>query len=218
MTTMGTSSTQPLADLASPDPQLRRSAAEAVTTVDEAGLDLLVGLLADSDAGVRRAAVDALIRLRKPGTNDRIRSLVEHSDIETRKAALEVALRVGSAGASKTPGTGRGPSPAGRLVPMALAFAAGLVTTVALGALGLFVGRFGNTPAKVIAGMLLFSVLLLAMKGWAWMSEYEFGSYGHALKFLALLFIMMTGVGLVPTVYWVGRGVGQLLNIAALGE
>ena len=206
------------ADLASSDARARQSAAEALTAVDEPGLDALAHLLTDADPGVRRAAIEALVRLRKPGTTDRLRRLIEHPDLETRKAALEAALRVGSAGASSRSSLRRPSLTAPRVARMAATFGVGLLATGALGGLAALAYRFENTATIVLGGLLLFSVFLLAMKGWSWMSQYSFGSYGYAIKFLVLLFVMGTVVGLVPAVYWVGRGVGLLLDIPALSD
>jgi hypothetical protein len=47
----------------------------------------------------------------------------------------------------------------------------------------------------------------LALKGWDWLAEHRFGTYGSLFKFLALMGIAMTVVGLVPLCYWTGRGV-----------
>lgn len=46
----------------------------------------------------------------------------------------------------------------------------------------------------------------LALKGWGWLAEHRFGTYGSLFKFLALMGIAMTVVGLVPLGYWTGRG------------
>lgn len=55
----------------------------------------------------------------------------------------------------------------------------------------------------------------LTLDGWSFLSQYRFGSYGHALKFLAFLGVAMTLVGLVPICYWTGlaalRAVGRPL-------
>jgi hypothetical protein len=99
---------------------------------------------------------------------------------------------------------------------LAAAFGIGLLTAAAVGGVIALLVRFDNTPVKVLSGTLAFGVLVLAMKGWSWMSEYGFGTHGYALKFLALLFVMMTFVGLIPILYWVGRGVVLTLNPAAL--
>lgn len=55
----------------------------------------------------------------------------------------------------------------------------------------------------------------LTLNGWSFLSQYHFGSYGHALKFLAFLGVAMTLIGLVPICYWTGlaalRAVGRPL-------
>lgn len=53
-----------------------------------------------------------------------------------------------------------------------------------------------------LAAIPLFSVL----RGWEWMSQYGSGTYGEAIKFMALVFIAATLVGLLPVTYWTGKG------------
>lgn len=55
----------------------------------------------------------------------------------------------------------------------------------------------------------LIGAMTLAMKGWSWYSQYELGTYGHFFKFLALMGIAFTGVGLVPICYWTGNAILQ---------
>ena len=56
-----------------------------------------------------------------------------------------------------------------------------------------------------ICGVMLIALLFIAMSGWKWFSQYKFGTRGHQLKFLALLGVVMSGVGNIFTLYWTGR-------------
>ena len=67
-----------------------------------------------------------------------------------------------------------------------------------------------KNPQGVLAVVLCLPAIgatALALRGWRFLAQYPFGSYGHLLKFLALLAVAATVVGLVPICYWTGRAV-----------
>ena len=86
---------------------------------------------------------------------------------------------------------------------MAKAFIAGVVYW---GIMVLFM-FLGGTLLLVGLAMLLGVIFLIAVKGWNWLSEYKFGTYGHFLKFLAIMFLMCTVIGNLPVIYWTGKGI-----------
>ncbi len=62
-----------------------------------------------------------------------------------------------------------------------------------------------------IFGGAVFGALLLTMRGWDWFSQYGFGTRGNFIKYLCVLMIAATGVGLILIAYWTGRGALRLL-------
>ncbi len=51
--------------------------------------------------------------------------------------------------------------------------------------------------------------LVLAWKGWSFLSQYQFSSIGGLIKWMLFFFIAITGVGLVFHCYWTGRFIFQ---------
>ncbi len=87
-------------DLSSDDVPVRLSAARRLGTVGRArGGALALAALEDADDDVRLAAADAAIRLRAPGTTERVASWVGASSARLRRKACEVAGAMPDAGA-----------------------------------------------------------------------------------------------------------------------
>jgi hypothetical protein len=58
----------------------------------------------------------------------------------------------------------------------------------------------------IIPGAVLFFVLIFAsLRGWNWLADR--GIYGERLKAVIVIILMMTMIGLVPIMYWSGKGV-----------
>lgn len=68
-----------------------------------------------------------------------------------------------------------------------------------------------NSLSGILVALPLIILFTMAMKGWDWYSEYKFGTNGHAIKFIVMLFIVMTMVGNILVVYWTGRGVAKTI-------
>src|SRR5689334_11741464 len=64
-------------------------------------------------------------------------------------------------------------------------------------------------PLQWVMIIWLLADVVLAWKGWPFLSEYRFGSIGGLIKWMLLVFIAITGVGLVFHCYWTGRFVLQ---------
>lgn len=61
----------------------------------------------------------------------------------------------------------------------------------------------------VCAGFLGFH---FAVRGCDLGSQYSFGTFGHFLKFFALILVMMTVIGAVPVLFWSGRGLLRMFH------
>jgi len=68
----------------------------------------------------------------------------------------------------------------------------------------------GSEVVTIIASIGLILLLLIpascAMRGWGWMRQYGSGTYGEALKMFVMVIIGLTIIGLIPIVYWTGKG------------
>ena len=60
------------------------------------------------------------------------------------------------------------------------------------------------------ATFIAIALFIFALKGWDWNSQYKMGTYGNFFKFLALLGIMITGVGFIFAFFWTGKSVLRL--------
>ncbi len=60
----------------------------------------------------------------------------------------------------------------------------------------------------VIPGVVLFFVLVFAsLRGWDWLADR--GIYGERLKVVIVILLMMTMIGMIPIVYWTGKGAAR---------
>jgi hypothetical protein len=174
-------------------------------------------MLDDTRAGedVERAlgALDACAELERNATT-RLREAVSAfgvGEAAARRAQLDVALAAvleGMAGAAV---------PARRPVSRTSGghwsshlFCA--VTGLAVLTLPVLMVWVPGPASPFLVGSAVFGALLLTMRGWDWFSEYEFGTRGSFLKYLSVLLIAMTGVGVVAIAYWAGRGTLRLLG------
>lgn len=72
-----------------------------------------------------------------------------------------------------------------------------------------------KNPGGLVAVLLclpLIGATALTMRGWRWLPQYQLGTYGHFFKFLALLGVVMTVVGIVPICYWTGLAILQMVS------
>jgi len=58
-----------------------------------------------------------------------------------------------------------------------------------------------------IGAALLFFMIYLTLEGCGWMSQYGLGTYGGLIKFMALAFLALTMIGMIPISYWAGKKV-----------
>lgn len=70
-----------------------------------------------------------------------------------------------------------------------------------------------DQSSYLLPGLSFFSLFMLAMRGWNWSPQYKFGIYGFRWKFVVMLFISGTFVGLIPIIYWTGKGTLRVLGI-----
>jgi len=68
----------------------------------------------------------------------------------------------------------------------------------------------GPGPMGYFATFIAIALFIFAMKGWDWNSQYKMGTYGNFFKFLALMGIMITGVGFIFAFFWTGKSVLRL--------
>ncbi len=64
----------------------------------------------------------------------------------------------------------------------------------------------GGIVLLLIPFLLFMIAASCALRGWGWMRQYGSGSYGEMLKFVVMMFIAATIIGLIPIVYWTGKG------------
>ncbi len=67
-----------------------------------------------------------------------------------------------------------------------------------------------NLVVAIPAILCFVGAILLAMKGWDWMSQYEIGTVGSAIKIFVLLMLPVTVIGALPICYWTGKGAARL--------
>ena len=58
-----------------------------------------------------------------------------------------------------------------------------------------------------IGAALLYFMIYLTLEGCGWMSQYGLGTYGGLIKFMALAFLALTMIGMIPISYWAGKKV-----------
>ncbi len=179
-------------------------------------IDTIIPLIADSDEGIRHAAFEAMIQIKKGAKRKGSKR-----DRGTRSASAgEEGDRYGI----------------GDWLYVAACLPAEHIETwysdyqiqIMAGRIGLFLGgvilwgiafwllssisNASGSSSDFSAILIVIPMIILfamAMKGWDWYSEYKLGTNGHALKFIVMLFIIMTLVGIIPIVYWTGKGVAK---------
>jgi hypothetical protein len=106
-----------------------------------------------------------------------------------------------------------------RLPPLRVTLACGAIGLVCLGlaALPYFLLRGSTSDAAAIGSSLLpLACVFLAVKGWDWLREVRFGTYGYLMKYMAVILLAVTVVGLVPTAFWIGRFICRKTGLFAL--
>jgi len=59
----------------------------------------------------------------------------------------------------------------------------------------------------IIVGIALLMIpVSFALKGWEWFRQYSSGTVGEAIKIFILVWIGATIIGLIPILYWTGKG------------
>jgi hypothetical protein len=66
-----------------------------------------------------------------------------------------------------------------------------------------------NAVVMIVAVLPIILAGVLGMKGWDWFSQYKSGTYGNFIKFMAFMFIAITGVGMIPICYWTGKAIAR---------
>lgn len=124
---------------------------------------------------------------------------------------MKTAVPLSDGTATRSAGAGQAQSgQAGTIGAYALIFLIGLIAWGIIA--GLFVVGFATTKTSsgvpwilmIPALILLYIAVDLATKGWDWLADR--GIYGWRLKVMLIIMLAMTIVGMLPIVYWTGKG------------
>lgn len=105
-------------------------------------------------------------------------------------------------------------TPAQRVVPLTqpppsfLTHVYSMLLGVGVWAVAVGIAYFGSSPGLVVAGLIaIFLLYLSCFWGWSWLTDtYARGAWIFIAKAAVFLVILCTVVGLIPIIYWTGKG------------
>jgi len=180
--------------------------------------------LAQEDVGKAEKALDEFYTGMDPAQKESARASIRNvigADEKLRNESMSSILQLrnrfspGGGKASRSGGANqaRRAEVAGTVGAHGVFFAIGLVLwglVVALGYGGSRIARSGSSLAWVliIPCIVLFFVLFFAsLRGWDWLADR--GTAGERLKVVIVILLMMTMIGMIPIVYWTGKGAAR---------
>jgi len=107
-----------------------------------------------------------------------------------------------------------------RLPPIRVTLTCGAIGLVLLGLASLpfllLRGEQQSDAAMVGTVILPLVCVFLAVRGWDWMRDVRFGTYGFLMKYMAIVLLCVTVIGLIPVAFWIGRFICRKIGIFGL--
>ena len=158
-------------------------------------------VLQEANRDIEKALVSVDNAYKKLGPNDlaRLKESVQniiHPDADVRKANFKTVVEAATEGNAVS----------NKYIPRVMFFLIGVAVWTVLLTLVSLVGKNAPTSVLFVIGVVLIGAVFLAIQGWDWYSNYKFGSYGSLIKYMVVIFIGCTGIGLLPIAYWTGKG------------
>ena len=157
---------------------------------------LLVAALCAPEESVRIAASNALAKVGDASTVELLKPLVADENQDVRAAALEAVIRIG----------GRKRQTTKRLttaVHVGFFLLGAALFSISIGMMWAAV-RFDLDFLFFVGVGFVMLLILLALKGLDW---HPGGIYDWHARVVAVIFLLLTGIGVIPVCYWSGKGV-----------
>ena len=187
--------------------------ADVEKMVTDGNIDgLLQAVDAMQSVDVRKMALEALGETRDKRAEKALRGALSDPEKMISSAAVAALLRYSLANASSKKRAPTAGDPFTFNREKVFTFVIGAIVVGVCLAVMTFAVSSGDSdsPLTLIGfGVPPFIILLLALAGWDWTPRNN--PYAYQARVLVLVFIAMTGIGLVPISYWVGKGVMRKL-------
>ncbi len=199
--------------LVDPEESVRQAVIDALVKIGKADSAVLVeAVFKHPDEAVRKAGTDVVMRMMTQRGGTASRSQPAPKSGSKGPVAFFNAMTMALQG-GETQYTLTGSQwiqilaiRLGVTVLGAVLWAASAAVIMAIAGSSKSVSSRDQNPIVMIIALIPFLVAgAFALRGWDWFSQYKFGTTGNFIKFLALMFLACTLIGMIPICYWTGK-------------